>query len=269
MGWRGRRPDRPGVIRRTGRWSAGLRAGPGPARGRPDPARPTRRGGGGRVLGGGAPSVAPVWPGVLPAAVAGSPAIAFRTVATLAALFAAAACGCPAGVLACGAGGWPPGAGWPAAGCPAVAPAGGRPMHRGPQWRAPLNGRGCVGVLRQQRENRAGGAAQRGGRGSGGVVAGDQAARGQGQRGGGLGVDDGGAFTARAAGLDALAGIARRAIGLAGFLQAAGLADRIRARAGNLIGGGGGHRRAEHGVQPLHQDVAQRGGTYAHVSGAW
>ena len=268
MGWRGRRPDRPGVIRRTGRWSAGLRAGPGPARGRPDPARPTRRGGGGRVLGGGAPSVAPVWPGVLPAAVAGSPAIAFRTVATLAALFAAAACGCPAGVLACGAG----------AGRRRRLACGGLP-GRGTGWRPAdasgstvaraLERAGLRRVLRQQRENRAGGAAQRGGRGSGGVVAGDQAARGQGQRGGGLGVDDGGAFTARAAGLDALAGIARRAIGLAGFLQAAGLADRIRARAGNLIGGGGGHRRAEHGVQPLHQDVAQRGGTYAHVSGAW
>ena len=197
MGWRGRRPDRPGVIRRTGRWSAGLRAGAWPARGR-QTLRGQRGAGGGRVLGGGAPSVAPVWPGVLPAAVAGSPAIAFRTVATLAALFAAAACGCPAGVLACGAGA---GRRAPAGPRRAARPwhrAGGRPMHRGPQWRAPLHGRGCVGVLRQQRENRAGGAAQRGGRGSRGVVAGDQAARGQGQRGGGLGVDDGGAFTARA-----------------------------------------------------------------------
>ena len=143
MGWRGRRPDRPGVIRRTGRWSAGLRAGPGPARGRPDPARPTRRGRRRPGLGRGAPSVAPVWPGVLPAAVAGSPAIAFRTVATLAAR-AAAACGCPAGVLACGAGAGRRAPAGPA-GCPAVAP-GWRPADAsGSTVARALNGRAASG----------------------------------------------------------------------------------------------------------------------------
>ncbi len=140
----------------------------------------------------------------------------------------------------------------------------------GPQRRAALQrGRG-LGILGQQGEYGARGRAQRGrGRGRG-VAAGDQPAGRQGQRGGGLGVHDRIlAFAAGAAALHPLARIARRAVGGAGSVQAAGLADRVRPRAGSQVRVGGGHRRAEHGVQPLHQDVAECGGAYAHSSGAW
>ena len=122
MGWRGRRPDRPGVIRRTGRWSAGLRAGPGPARGRPDPARPTRRGrrrpglGRGRALGGAGLAGRLAGGGCR---VAGDRVQDRRHVGGAVRGSGLRLSGGRIGVRRRG---WPPGAGWPAAGCPAVAP---------------------------------------------------------------------------------------------------------------------------------------------------
>ncbi|MDT4835349.1 hypothetical protein FQZ97_690100 [compost metagenome] len=113
-------------------------------------------------------------------------------------------------------------------------------------------GRG-FGILGEQGENRARGTAQRGGGRGRGVAAGDQPAGGQRKRGGGLGVDDSIlAVAAGAARLYALPGIADRAVGRSGPVQAAGLADCVRPGAGDEIRVGGGHRRAEHGVQPLH-----------------
>ena len=173
MGWRGRRPDRPGVIRRTGRWSAGLRAGPGPARGRPDPARPTRRAAAagswwGRALGGAGLAGRLAGGGCR---VAGDRVQDRRHVGGAVRGSGLRLSGGRIGVRRRG---WPPGAGWrlPGRGTGLAA---GRciGVHSG----ARLHGRAASYCASS--ENRAGGAAQRGGRGSRGVVAGDQAARGQ------------------------------------------------------------------------------------------